>query len=309
MAVVIPLKLNGSNLQEMTPAEIVAVQLQAVYQYGTDPSVDLTQVASGGNLGAISDTRFVSGTAVTSVSAYPSEASTGEPVTTAVSYARLTTASENTTERADTDLRAFPVYNNSGSIQAMSVTDMYDTFIKPAISLIIDGSDRPGTYRMHTATTLAGHTLISTTPIFTDTKANLAGMTAAEIGTTGTRQTDATTVTNFYLFRTNAGSSVSHPNPVFIRSDNDLQQMPAATFNSILYDLIRHAASEVTGHRVTYSLSTGTVRGSGMTDTRITSTAGTKSDRFVNANDYRSQEFPTGTASTQTTTSLRISKT
>lgn len=312
MAVRTPLKLDGSDLKEMSSGEIDNIIAQCMYQYSTDPSVDISQVSSGGGLGSIADTRFISGTASQNTTGiwpenttYPTEATTAEPTITTVNYARMTEATENTTASTDTDNVAFPVYKTGDTIRAMSLTDMYDTFIYPAIDLLTDGTDRPGTYRIHTATTLAGHTNISTTPVFTDSKADVAGMTAGEIGTVGTTQTDSTNVTNYYLFRTN-GSAVSYPEPVFATTGGDLQAYTIANFDAILKNCTRHVASEVVGSRIRYGFSTGSNRGSGMVDSRISSTTGTYTQREATADDYRAQEFPAGSASAQSTTFLKI---
>ena len=279
-----------------------------MYLYALDPSVTLSVANSGGSMGTISDTRFISGEARTSTTAFPSEATTPEPTTTTVNYTRLSDATGTTSQPADTSSRAFPIYYSTDGVQAMTATDMYDTFINPAIAKLADGSDRPGTYRIHTATTLAGHTLISTTPVFVDTKADLAGMTSGEIGTSGTTQTDSTTVTNYYLFRTDSGSAIGYSSPVYVRSDTMLQEYSTTNFNNMIQDFVQHGAkNNGSGNRIRYNLNgAGSNRGSGMVDTRITSTSGTVNTLYVNTDDYRAQEFPTGTATAQTTTFLKI---
>lgn len=303
MAVRTPLKLNGSDLQEMTSAEIDVIKDQVRYLYGTDPSVDLSQVASAGNLGTINDTRKTAGAYTTRVDRFATEAETAEPGTVTVSYAKINQATEDTTETADTNNKAFPIYQSGGNLYAMTLTDMYDTFIYPAIDTLTNGTDQPGTYRIHTATSLAGHTLISATPVFSDTRANTGAYTAAGIPEAVDQPT---TITNFYLFRTDAGSASSYALPVFIRTDNDLQQYSTASFDSILKNCVRHVASEVVGSRIRYSINgSGNNRGSGMTDT-ILNGSGDYQTLFVNTDDYRAQEFPNGTAVTANTYYLRI---
>ena len=317
MTVRTPLKLDGSDLKEMSTAEINNIISQAMYLYSTDPSVDLSHVASGGNLGTITDTRFISGTSHTSVTGdwpentvYPDEATTQEPQQVSINFARISQSNEDTTPTADTGKIAFPVYrsivNDTIDIRAMTRMDVYDTFIKPAIDLIADGSNRPGTYKIHTANTLAGHTLVGSTTVFEDNKADVASMTAAEIGAAGTTQTDSTRVTNYYLFLVDSGSAITYPEPVFATADGDLQAFTIANFNAILKNSVRHVASEVAGYRIRYGYTTGNNRGSGMIDSRITSTTGTYTQREASANDYRAQEFPAGSATTQTTTFLKI---
>lgn len=303
MAVRTPLRLNGGNLQEMTTTQINEIKSQVRYLYATDPSVDLGVVASGGNLGTISDTRKTAGASSTDVTNFHTEAETAEPGTVTVNYSRIQQSTENTTATADTSSRAFPVFNNNGNIQAMTLTDIYDTFIYPEIDIITDGNDRPGTYRIHTSTSLAGQTLISSTPVFSDTRANTGAYTAAGIPEAVDQPF---TVTNYYLFRVNAGSAISYSPPVFIRSDNNLQEYSTASFDAILKNCVRHVASEVTGSRIRYSLNgSGNNRGSGMTNT-ILNGSGNYQTLYVNTDDYRAQEFPDGTAVTANTYYLRI---
>jgi hypothetical protein len=292
----------------MSDAQLTQVRQRVAYQYSLNPSVTLSQVASGGTLGTISDTRRTAGASASSISAFPSEAVTAEPGTASFPYARISEAVASTTDLTDTSNKRFPVFNNAGNIQAMSLTDMYDTFIYPAIDLLVSGStgtDQGGTYRIHTETTLAGHTLISATPVFSDTRANPA---AYSVGGIGTQPLDQPfTVTNFYLFRID-GSAPSFTAPLYIRSDNDLQTYDTATFDSDLQALVRHSATSKTGYQIRYSVNgTGTNRGSGMTDTRLDG-AGAYAQLFVNINDYRAQEFPNGTPQTINTYFLRIYK-
>ena len=306
MTVRTPLKLNGSNLQEMTSAEIDVIKNQVRYLYGTDPSVDLSQVSSGGNLGTINDTRMQAGAASTSTTSTPSEATTAEPTTVTVGYARINQATENTTESADTSNRGFPVYQSGGDVYAMTRADLYDTFIYPAIDTLANGGDQPGTYRIHTANSLSGHALISSTPVFSDTRANTGAYAASGIPET---LDQPTTITNYYLFRTNSGSAVSYVAPVLIRSDSDLQQMTTASFDAILKNSVRHVASEVAGSRIRYNLNgTGNNRGSGMANTKLNG-SGNYQTRYVGLDDYRAQEFPNGSAVTQNTYYLKITQT
>jgi hypothetical protein len=303
MTVRSPLKWNGSGLQEMSTAEINVIKDQVRYLYGTNPSVDLSYVASAGTLGTISDTRKQAGASLTNVTAYQAETSTAEPSTVTVNYARVSETAENTVETPDTSNKAFPVYWTGSGVQAMTLTDIYDTFIYPVITTLVDGSDQPGTYRIHTANTLTGHTLMSATPIFSDTRADTTLYTAAGIGET---LDQPTTIANFYLFRTNAGSASTYVLPMYVRTDNALQEYTSTSFDAILFNCIRHVSSEVTGSRIRYRWNgAGAVRGSGISDT-ILNGSGNYQQRYVNTDDYRSQEFPNGTAVTAATNYLRI---
>ena len=68
----------------------------------------------------------------------------------------------------------------------------------------------------------------------------------------------------------------------------------------------RYVAKALSGSTLKYILGTTTVgkRGSGMTDTKFNSS--TYNQRFVNTNDYRTQEFPAGSAVSISTKYLRL---
>jgi hypothetical protein len=304
-----PLYYDSGNLKEMSDAQINEIIAQTVYQYSLSPSVTLSVVSTGGTLSGLpmSDTRMTAGAYRTRADRYPTEGETPEPGTETDDYSRINESVASTTQPADTSSAAFPVFSNGGQLQSMSATDMYDTFIYPAINLLASGStgtSQGGTYRIHTSTTLAGHTLISTTPVFKDTRANTGAYTAGGIPEA---LDQSTTINNFYLFRIN-GAASSYTAPVYNRTDSNVQTYATGTFDTLLQNFVRHAATSATGYRLSYSINgTGNNRGSGMTNTKLNGSGNYKT-RFVNANDYRAQEFPNGTATTVSTYYLRINK-
>lgn len=310
MTVRTPLKLNGSNLQEMTSAEITAIQTEAIRLYGLNPTVTMSVVASGGTLGTINDTRLIAGAGTTDAFNYDTEAETPDVSTVTVAYARMSSA-YNTALSSWTDATySYPLYYDGSNLREMSATDFADTFILPAIDTLTSdslGTGQAGTYFISTATAVAAppSTLVSTTPVFTDTRANAAAYTASGIPET---QDQPTTITNYYLHRINSDTQGSFQLPVCYRkSGSDLQQMPSATFETALDTMIRYYAAEVTGTKISYNINgTGISRGSFMTDTRLN--ASTYLTLFVNADDYRTQEVPSGTATTISTYSLKITQ-
>jgi YD repeat-containing protein len=310
MAVRAPLYYNASNqIQEMTTSMVSDVVDQIVYQYSLNPSVALSVVGSGGSLGTLNDTRLQAGASSTSVSAFPSEATTAEPSTVTVNYSKIDQSTASITPTTDTG-KTWPVYyNSSGQIQAMNLTDVKDTFLHPAIDLLTAATtttQQAGTYFISTSTSVAGATEVSgsSTAVFTDTRADTSLYTASGIPET---QDQPTTITNYYLHRVN-GSDTSYTLPLLIDSSDQLQTYPEATFESLTQEWIRYtAASSTDGYSISYSFSTGTNRGSGMSDTRLNG-SGNYQTRFVNANDYRAQEFPNGTATTINTYYLKINK-
>ena len=307
MAVVKPLFVDSGNLKEMDSTKVAEIVDQCVYQYSLSPSVALSVVSSGGSLSAINDTRKSAGAQSTSASGFPSEGTTQEPQTVTVSYDKVTETRTAGSPTADTG-KTWPVYyNSSGQIQAMSLTDVKDTFLHPAIDLLASGStgtQQGGTYQISTSTSVSGSTLVSSTAVFQDTRANTSLYTAGGIPET---LDQPTTITSYYLHKI-TGSDTSYTLPFFINADNNIQIFAEATFESLLQEWIRHtAAASTDGYRLSYSYTTGNNRGTGMTDTKLDG-SGNYQTRFVNANDYRAQEFPNGTAQTQNTYYLKINK-
>ena len=310
MAVRTPLKNDSGNVKQMTSAEVNEIIDQTIYQYSLNPSVALSVVGSGGNMDAISDTRLQAGAASTSATAFPSEATTAEPSVVTVNYDRLNKAEASISPTTDTGKIWPAYYTSAGHIQAMTITDVRDTFLHPAIDLLVSGStttQQAGTYTIATSTTLAGATNVDTTPIYADTRADTSAYTAGGIGET---LDQPTTITNYYLHRID-GSDTSFTNPFFINASNHLQEYATATFQSLLSEWIRYtAASSTDGYKITYSIGTsgsGNTRGTAIVDTRLNG-SGNYQQRFVNADDYRAQEFPNGSPTTISTYNLRINK-
>ena len=312
MAVRQPLYYNSGNLQEMSTAMVDQIVDQIVYQYSLNPSVSLSVVSSGGSLDAISDTRLQAGAASTSASAFPNEATTAEPSVVTVSYDKITETRATVTPTTDTGT-TWPVYYTSGgNIQSMNLTDVKDTFLHPAIDLLVTGtttSQQAGTYHISTATSVTDSTEVSgaNTPVYADSRADTSLYTAGGIGET---LDQPQTIQNYYLQRVN-GSDTSYTAPIFVEGSNNLQTYADATFESLLQEWIRYTAvSSSDGYSISYNVGTsgsGNTRGSGMADTRLNG-SGNYQTRFVNADDYRAQEFPNGTPTTIATYYLRINK-
>jgi len=307
MAVRTPLINDSGNIKEMTSTQVSEIVDQVVYQYSLNPGVSLSVVSSGGSLGTLSDTRLQAGAQSTSATATPSEATTAEPSTVTSNYSKINQSTASVTPTTDTG-KTWPVYyNSSGQIQAMNITDVKDTFLHPAIDLLVSGStgtQQGGTYQISTSTSVSGSTLVSSTAVFSDTRADTSLYTAGGIPET---LDQPTTITNYYLHKI-TGSDTSYTLPFFINADNNIQIYPEATFESLLQEWIRHtAAASTDGYRLSYSYTSGTNRGTGMTDTRLDG-SGNYQTRFVNVNDYRAQEFPNGSPQTINTYYLKINK-
>ena len=311
MTVRSPLKNDSGNLKEMTSAEVNQIIDQIVYQYSLNPSVALSVVSSGGSLSTISDTRLQAGAMSTDASSFPNESTTAEPSVVTVTYDKVNQTLNGGSPTTDTGT-TFPIFYNSGNIQAMSLQDVKDTFLHPAIDLLIAGtttSQQAGTYHITSSASSTGSTEVSgsNTPIFQDSRADTSAYTAGGIGETLDQPTN---ITSYYLHRVN-GSNTSYTAPFFINAGNNLQEYNTTSFQSLLQGWIRSvAANSSDGYKISYSLGTsgsGNTRGSGMSDTRLNGTGNYQTNQ-AGGDDYRAQEFPDGTPTTIATYYLRINK-
>ena len=317
MTVRAPLKyVDANTLQEMSTAEVTAWLDHICYLYGGSPSVTLTvDTGSAQNLQAMSDTRLQAGAASTNASAFVAEGTTAEPATVTVTYDRVAQTYASVSPTSDTGT-TWPVYfdSSSKSIIAMSLADIKDTFLHPAIDKLIAASESDttaGTFTVTTSATAAtGYTNISTNAIFTDTRADTSAYAASGIPET---LDQPTTVTNYFLHRRNQGSdgfgSLATPLIIADSGQTLTAQTTEAVIEGLFLEWIRETASESgDGYQIVYSLATsgGNTRGTAMVDTRLNG-SGNYQTRQV-GDDYRSQEFPNGSAATITTYNLRITK-
>lgn len=312
MAVRFAVKLNGdNNIQRCTQAEMTALVQETIRQYGLDPSVVLT--VGSGNLGNLSDTRLKAGAAGSDATNFDTASELADVSTVTVNYNKViqTVESVNTLESGD-DNYSFPLYlDTNNNLRAMTLTDVYDTFVAPAVLLMCTsdtGTDQAGTYTITSTTSAAtGESLVSSTAVFTDTRANAGAYTAGGLPET---LDQPTTITNYYLHSINPASAATIVRPlVHVRANTDrIQMYPLTDLRAFLRHAIRRATSTTdhSGSTIRYSWSsTGTTsaRGTAMLDTRLNS-----STRLTNqvGDDYRAQEVPSGSATTISTHRLYI---
>ena len=333
MAVRTPVFFNGADIQQMSDAQIAEVQRQARFVYSLDPSVKLTYVSSGGNLNAITDTRLKSGASIVRANVFAST-SDPVPVLTHQQHVNQNVYSgdsedifDNIQTTADSNNRKFPCYlDGSNNVVAMGESDFIDTFIKPAIAaydtLDTTNDSVPGIYHVQSGTSFSGSTLASATPIFVDTRADAdsAGgffgsassyaTSVAAIGNDGTFQDVNRVISSHNLLLKN-GAAADYTIPLHVLDGNgDIFTPDSATFNAVLQNMMRYSALHITGAKINYQLvadsaTSTTFRGSGITNT-IMNGSGQVIQRQVNADDYRAQEIPNGSAVTANTYFLGI---
>jgi hypothetical protein len=300
----------------MSTAEVTAWVDHICYLYGGAPSVTLAvSTGSAQNLQAMSDTRLKAGATSTDASSFPSEGTTAEPGTVTVTYDRIgqTYASVSPTSDSGT---TWPVYwdTSSKTIQAMPIADVKDTFLHPAIDKLISGTesdDTAGTYTITTSSSAASnYTVVSTTAVFLDTRANTGAYSAAGIPET---LDQPTTVTNYYLHKRDQGSdgfgSLTTPLIIADSGQTLTAQTTEAVIEGLFLEWIQETASESgDGYQIVYSVGTsgGNTRGTAMVDTKLNGSGNYQTLQV--GDDYRAQEFPNGSNATITTYNLRITK-
>ena len=310
MAVRKPLLYNGAQLQQAKTSDLENLYTLGAYYYSLSPSRTLTVAGSGGNLTSIDDTRLQAGAASTASGSFPSESTTAEPSEVTVSYQRITQVTGTANITTSDSGKTFPVYWNGTQVQAMTEQDFIDTFVHPTIDQLALGtttSDQAGTYHIATSTSVTGSTLVSSTPIFTDTRADTSAYSASEIEET---LDQPTTITNYYLHIIDGVEPTYNP-PIFIDSSNNLKQYSTAEIGALLQEYIKNkVVNSSDGYQLSYNIdgSIGNARGSAIVNTRLTGGSGNYQTRFVGSSDYRAQEFPDGTPNTVNTYTFKIQK-
>ena len=302
MAARTPLKLNGTNVREMASGDYDKVIERMTYLYLSDPSVTLSQVGSSGTLSAMSDTRTQAGSATSDATNFHTAGETPVVSTVTVSYDKISQATASLSAPADTSNIRFPVYiDGSNNVKAMTLQEMYDTYSGDVIDAIIAALP----YQISTSTSPpSGYTNVSTTAVFTDTRANAGAYTAAGITET---QDQPTTITNYYLHRSNGTDVAYTATPMTVNGDGNLEELTSAEFDVIAKEMIRYTSVNLASNKVRYYIDgSGTALGSGMVNTKLDGS--TYQTREVGGDDYRTQEFPAGSAATISTYYLRARK-
>jgi len=313
MAIRTPLYYNSGDIQEMSSSQIEQIKDFCTLKYFSGNPVELQVNVGNGTIGSISDTRLQAGASSSSATSFPSEATTSEPSVVTVTQNNIKQVLATTPTLTNDSGILYPVYYDSqNNIQAMNLQDMKDTFIHPVVDILSSTDNttaQAGTYFISTSSSAADSTkqLVSSTPVYTDTRADTSSYTAGGIGETLDQPTN---ITQYYLHK-NIRTSGTLTYPLKIRSDNDLQVYPNSDFDAMIENLMVYTALASTdGYTIRYELGTSTSnfsKGTGIADTRLNG-SGNYQQRFVNADDYRAQEFPDGTPTTINTYYLRLIK-
>lgn len=220
---------TGGNLRIMSAAQLDEIRALAAWFYQQDPVETLSVVASNGNLSPVmTDRRYQAGTAVfNGATSFASEAATPDISAIDTTYDKVSktrvTSVTNVEPVENGSNTAFPIYWDGATktIKSMTKDDFFDTFIGYTITngLVGTGSVSKlaaGTYTVLTNnTSIAGNpgtSIVSTTPIFIDTRADASAYTAAGIEET---QDQPETINSYYLHRIEQSSKPTYQMPLF----------------------------------------------------------------------------------------------
>ena len=300
---------NAYGLREMNSSEIVTLHTWIRQLYAQNPSVTLSYVASGGNLGTISDTRLQAGAYSTRVDRFPYESETAEPSTVTVNYSRI----EQTIATGLTYQTAFPrpLYMDYVSfsrpvIRTMSMNEVFTYLIRPALYTMVSSIDYAGGYTLWDQTALSyvgathgdGGTYTDIGTIYNDTRANTGAYTAGSIPET---QDQPLTIKEYKLLYGNPGG-VPRPEMMIYRDGTSgVKRYDWNDLKTYLQELVRYYATQ----NLSYSINGAGnfAQGVTMSDTKLNG-SGNYQTRYVNTDDYRAQEFPDGTSVVQNTYEL-----
>ena len=289
MAIRTPLKIDSTNLKEMSSTDTGNIISRMVYLYMTDPSVTLSYVANSGSLASMNDTRTQASAATSHASSFQTA---GAVSTITVTHDKINEATATLSAPADTNNIRFPVYNDSGNVKAMTLTDMYDSFVSLATNGASTLIPAAQPYKIHTsATAPSGYTQVSANPIFWDTIANTSAYSAGSIPET---RDQPTTVTNYYLHKSN-GTAVTAPTPMYIDSNQNLKEYTSAEFDAVLKEVIRYTSVNLTSNKLRFYIDgAGTSLGTGIVNKKYNGDSGQQ--QLQVGDDYRTQRFPAGTS-------------
>ena len=301
MAIRTPLKIDSTNLKEMSSTDTGNIISRMVYLYMTDPSVTLSYVANSGSLASMNDTRTQASTATSHASSFQTA---GAVATITVTHDKINESTSSLSAPADTNNIRFPVYNDSGNVKAMTLTDMYDSFVSLATNGASTLIPAAQPYKIHTSTTPpSGYTIVSSNPIFWDTQADISEYTAAGIAET---RDQPETVTNYYLHKSN-GTAVTAPTPMYIDSNQNLKEYTAAELDVVLKEVIRYTSVNLTSNKLRFYIGgTGTTLGTGIVNKKYNGDSGQQ--QLQVGDDYRTQRFPAGASVAVNTYYLKARK-
>ena len=302
---------GNAEMQEADDTYMGLMNEFAGYVHSIDPAVKLEVNTANGTLLSgqpFTDTYYIAGTYVTRVDRFATEAETPNISLVTDNYNRLRLVNNQGTDPTSTDLNnlQYPLYLTAANqLQAMTPTDFFDTFVSPVLAQFGSASVTPasaGRYFLSTSTSVANAVLVSGTPVAVNSVADITAYTASSIPET----TKQTIDTNYYLHKYEFAPETYTDNideklPIYWDfATGTFREHTPASWAGVLGPWLRwYLGGADPNFTIGYNINgSGTQAGTSFVDSRVTPTGTGYNTRFVNSNDYRTQEFPTGTEST-----------
>ena len=306
----------ASNFYEYTDAYMEDIISFASYVHAQDPGVKLeVNTANGTQMPNqnFQDTYYIAGASTTRVDRFSTAAETPNVSMSTDTYNRIRIIdNQGTLPTSDTNSLEYPLYlDANNNLRAMTLGDFVDTFVTPALSNWGNGvaNEQGGTYFLSTSASPANATIIGSVPAAVNSVANLSAYSSGGIGEAVKQTTD----TNYWLAKVDYDATVFDPIeqslPIYFDAGSEtIKTHSLASWTALLGPFLRYyLAGGDPNYEISYNINgTGTTQGAIFTDSRRTPTGTGYTTRFVNANDYRTQEFPTGTESTVAGTEKRL---
>ena len=334
MAVIRPLIVNenSGDLYSMTAGQVQDLINEVIRLYAIDPAIELS-VTSGPDdgtiyqykLSTITDTRFQASPNATGPAPWPTP---DVPVHKLIGYDETLLDMKwkyafPYKDRAGSIYagHSYPIYysDSQNKVQAASLLDMVDTFIRPAFESISGNTLTPeaagGSYFISTNTSESNATLVSSNPIYKDTISDIAAFASGNLPEDIDQPLNSATI-DYFLHKINAPSANYFQLPAVLLDNNNVKAIPREYFREMMTHLLQYMAamgSATYGVALRYQYGTAAflsgqnmnTRGTGMTDT-YTSSYTRRYEQPYGGATYYSQNVPTGTPAVQTTRYLGV---
>jgi hypothetical protein len=297
------------EIYEFTDPYMTDIVEFAGYAHAQNPGVQMEVGGTNGTQLAnqnFTDTYYVAGSYTTRVDRYSTEAETPNISMVTDTYSLLREVRySGSLDMSDTNNLKFPLYiTDDGNLRAMTAEDFIDTFVLPALPSFGGGGvslAKGGTYFLTTSTSPANATLVSATPAAVNSVANVAAYSSGGIPETSKQTID----TNYYLAKVDYDITLYDPMeavlPVYFDAGTEtIRQHTLTSWVNLISPFLQYYTANDPTYKLSYNVDgpDGAAAGTQFVDERVVPTGTGYTTRFVNANDYRTQEFPTGTATT-----------
>ena len=307
---------NNPPFVEYGAAEVEDIKEVVSFTHSRNPAI-LLEV--GGSNGvplpnqAFTDTYHIAGTHTSNPTAYETEANTPNVELVTEYYNNIRIVNNNPgLPMTDTNNFEYPLYLTAGSgpgaadreLRAMTRQDFIDTFVTPALDMISNYAYNDyrsgGRYFLSTQNSgLNDALLISSTPVAKDSVANVAAYQAANIPETQKQVLE----TNYYLWRTypsfdDFGLMYLRMPLYFDAGTEEVRQHDLDSFSNLLRPFLRYyLGGGDSNYTIDYNINgAGDAAGAQFTNSLTIPTGSGYAQKFDGAN-YLTQEFPTGSAS------------